>query len=259
MPTACPKRSRKIDQDCRLQKYLALCGLGSRRACESLIAAGRVSVDGQVVKRQGTSVDAESAVVLVDGDPVSPQKKIYVLLNKPKDVISTCSDPKNRKTFLELLPDFGVRLYPVGRLDRNSEGALLVTNDGSLAQTLMHPSHGVEKVYMIWIEGELLSRQMSEMKRGIRCDGETLRVVRISPLAEKKNKSCYEIVLREGKKRQIRRALSHFGFDVRRLQRVAIGPLRLGRLKLGGWRYLTLREVALLCAVAGKTQESRRR
>ena len=243
MPLDCQKRRpSSAHQLCRLQKYLALCGLGSRRLCETLIDSGRVSVDGSIVLTQGVRIDTSSAVVQVDGDTVSPKKHIYILFNKPRNVITTCSDPQNRQTFSDYLPTLDARVYPVGRLDRDSEGALILTNDGEMTHALTHPRRGAEKVYKVWINGTLTDDQKKLMLKGVDSEGQLLRVVNIRALMP----GCCRIVLREGRKREIRRLFAKFKIKVTRLQRTAVGPLLLGRLAVGKWRYLTDSEVDAL-------------
>lgn len=244
-------RSRPTDDQCgtacRLQKYLALCGLGSRRACEAIIDAGRVSVDGRKVAEQGLRIDPSTAIVKVDGKRVQPEKMIWILLNKPRDVVTTCSDPQERRTFNDIIPDFGSRLYPAGRLDRDSEGALLLTNDGALTQSVTHPSRHAEKIYEVWTTAEINAQQIAQMCSGMRSEGETLRAISVSRTAKCK----YSVVLGEGKKRQIRRMFAGFGSKVTRLKRTSIGSLRLGKLRSGEWRFLTEKEVIALrqCAI----------
>jgi 23S rRNA pseudouridine2605 synthase len=227
----------------RLQKYLADCGIGSRRACEKIIEAGRVSVNGETVTRQGVTVNPATDEIRVDGKVVRTEGKDYILLNKPIGIVCTSSDPQGRPTFLTLLPKSAVRLYTVGRLDRDSEGLLIVTNDGDLAQTLAHPSHLVEKFYYVWVSGVLTVEQMTQMKQGVVSDGETLRAVAVDQLEIEPAMSRYRVVLREGKKRQVRRMFMACGLRVWRLQRYGVGPLTLGSLRPGEWRRLSSKEV----------------
>jgi 23S rRNA pseudouridine2605 synthase len=226
----------------RLQKYLASCGLGSRRSCEDLITAGRVSVDGETVDKQGVVIDPAAVKVCLDGKPVQSQKNVYVLFNKPRDVITTCSDPQGRRTFADFIPNIGVRLYHVGRLDRDSEGALILTNDGELADALMHPRRQVDKTYVVWTSSNLSGDQTQRMKRGVRSKGQLLRCERVELVKDRQ----YRVVVRQGRKREIRRLFERFDIKVLRLKRIAIGSLGLGRLRSGGWRYLTDKEVESL-------------
>lgn len=232
----------------RLQKYLADCGLGSRRACESLIASGRVCVDGVPVDSQGVRILPVRQQVHVDGHPVRPQMFVYLLLNKPADVLCTSSDEKGRRTIHALLPDLGVRVYSVGRLDRQSEGLLLVTNDGNLAARLMHPRYHVGKEYRVWCAEQLTDNQIQALRDGMICQGDVLHAsdIRLDHAAE--DTYCYAVILHEGKNRQIRRMFDAVGVPVLRLLRVAIGPIGIGSLKSGSWRHMTLDELRCLRA-----------
>lgn len=246
MALGSPKPSPGIETKLRLQKYLALCGLGSRRACEALISQGRVSVDGAVIGRQGVGVDPAAQVVRVAGRRVAPQKKIYILLNKPRDVLCTSHDPAGRRTFRALLPPGPERVYTVGRLDRNTEGLLIITNDGDLAQVLTHPRHEVEKVYQVWIKGRLTPDQEDRLRQGVMSAGERLSLTALNAGVDERGFLRYEVRLKEGRNHQVRRMFEGVGAEVRRLRRVAIGPLKLAHLRCGAWRYLTDPEVARL-------------
>lgn len=231
----------------RLQKYLAHCGVASRRACEELIAAGRVTVDGRVVAEQGVCIDPAVQRVEVDGRPVASEAPVYIVLNKPPNYLCTSCDPQGRATYRELLKGVEARVYSVGRLDRDSEGLLILTNDGELAHRLAHPRHHVEKVYRVWITGELGADAIRRMTgEGILSEGERLRAREVVPMRRTGGLFLYRIVLREGRKRQIRRMVDACGLAVARLQRVGIGPLRLGTLRPGEWRSLGAGEVDAL-------------
>jgi 23S rRNA pseudouridine2605 synthase len=223
-------------QPLRLQKYLADCGLGSRRFCEQLITAGRVSVDGKTVTELGTRVHASQKVVC-NGKQVAKEAPVTILLNKPPKVICTSDDPQGRTTVLDLLDDLPERVYTVGRLDFMSEGLIIVTNDGALAHALMHPRYHVEKVYKVWIDSPLGFHQLKKMKRGIANGGETLRVLDIDNGHSTRKGVEYTIRLGEGKNRHIRRLMEHFGKKVFRLMRLSIGPVRVDDLKPGEWRF----------------------
>lgn len=230
----------------RLQKYLARCGIGSRRACEEYIRQGLVTVDGVVVREQGVSVDPAVSEVCFRGKPVGEQPKNYIILNKPKDVICTSSDPQGRRTFLDLLPPMDSRVYTVGRLDRDSEGLLLVTNDGELAARLTHPRHHIPKVYQVWTDAPLNESDVQKFLKGVMHDGEKLTASGVR-MAEPNGKGpCFEITLLEGKNRQIRRMFAAVGREVVRLRRVRVGPLELRGLRIGQWRNLAAEEVAAL-------------
>ena len=223
--------------------------MGSRRACDKIIADRRVSIDGVLVEGAGEQVIPDAQVICVDGQPVSAQKLLYFLLNKPKDVLCTNEDTHDRKTYLDLLPELPVRVFPVGRLDRDSEGLLLITNDGALANHLMHPRYEVEKVYEV-LTGEPLTKETREhLCRGIIHDDDLLVAEQINPMSEQ---NAYEFRLREGKNRHIRRMVEYMGNEVLRLRRVSYGPLTLTGLKRGEYRALNDDEVQNLRAlVAG--------
>jgi 23S rRNA pseudouridine2605 synthase len=232
----------------RLQKHLADCGLGSRRFCETLITAGRVSVDGQTVTELGTKVDPSTQKVVCNGKLIGKEAAVTILLNKPPKVICSSDDPQGRTTVLDLLTDLPERVYTVGRLDFMSEGLIMVTNDGDLAHALMHPRYHIEKVYKVWIDKPLGHYQLQKMRRGIANGGETLRVLEIEEGQHGRDGFEYTITLGEGKNRHIRRLMEHFEKKVFRLMRIAIGPIRLDELKTGEWRAAKPSELKLLRA-----------
>jgi 23S rRNA pseudouridine2605 synthase len=248
---------RQSPNSVRLQKYLAQCGVASRRAGEVWIRQGRVAVDGCVVTEVGVSVDPATQTVAVDGRVIRPESFAYILLNKPRNIVCTCQDPQGRLTYQELLPDLPVRVYSVGRLDMDSEGLLLLTNDGELANRLAHPRHHVDKIYHVWcfraLDRAALERMTGE---GVESEGERLRMKSITPKGDTRGGWLYEVVLGEGKKRQIRRMMAGAGTKVLRLQRVAMGPLQLGNLKPGAWRRLTAGEVERLQAAGDQKEKS---
>ena len=233
-------------QPIRLQKYLADCGLGSRRFCETLITAGRVSVDGKTVTELGTKVDPAVQKVICNGESIAKEATVTYLLNKPPMVICTSNDPQGRTTVLDLLNDLPERVYTVGRLDFMSEGLIMVTNDGALAHALMHPRYHIEKVYKVWIDSPIGYHQLQKMTRGIPNQGETLRVLDIDEGKHTRNGVEYTITLGEGKNRHIRRLMEHFDKKVFRLMRISIGPIRLDDLKTGDWRSAKPAELKLL-------------
>lgn len=251
MVSDCPRPS-PTDR-VRLQKYLAACGLGSRRACETLIAEGRVSVNGTPVTRQGICVVPSTDSVQVDGRLVALQNERYWAVYKPRGVVSTCHDPEGRRTVLDLMPRTDERLYPVGRLDFDSEGLLLLTNDGALAARLMHPRHEVEKVYRVQTSSTLTATDMERARQGVESEGERLSVAAITPEHSTGHGPVYRVVLRQGRKRQIRRIFAELGHRVTRLTRMSIGPLALGQLQVGQWRELSEQEVAVLYKAARLT------
>ncbi len=233
----------------RLQKHLAACGLGSRRACEGLIAEGRVTVNGLRVSQQGVCVDPAVDLVEVEGRRVGVERKLYLLLNKPRDILCTSHDTHGRRTFLDLLPGIKTRLFSVGRLDRDSEGLLMVTNDGDLALALTHPRHEVPKIYHVQLTGLLSPQAMARMRSGILSEGQTLRAERVTLRSSRDQE--YEVVLKEGRKRQIRRMMEELGLRVRKLKRVAIGTLTIAGLRSGAWRHLSEVERRSLVTQAG--------
>lgn len=231
----------------RLQKYLASCGLGSRRACESLIAEGVVTVNGHVVSQQGTTVDPEHDQIVVRGKCVSPAECCYIVLNKPTGYLCTGSDPQGRDTFHTLLPKNLPRVFSVGRLDRDSEGLLIITNDGDWSNRLQHPRHQVHKTYQVWTDRTISRTRITQLiKEGVTSDEEQLRAESIRFIRPAGRGGHYEIVLSEGRNRHIRRMLEGVGVRVIRLRRTKIGPLSLGRLGVGQWRYLKPSEISAL-------------
>lgn len=221
----------------RLQKYLAECGVASRRASEKLITDGQVAVDGCVVTELGTKIDPAIQKVLCAGKPVSREEKVWIMLNKPTGVICTSDDPQGRERVIDLIDDLPGRLYTVGRLDVMSEGLLLLTNDGELAHRLMHPRHHVEKKYQVWIERELSKSDIDRMLKGLNCRGEKLKVLRVEPLRRIiASQPGYTLTLGEGRNRHIRRMMEALDCKVVRLVRVSVGSLRLEKLRSGEHR-----------------------
>jgi pseudouridine synthase len=236
----------------RLQKVLAQAGVASRRACEELIRQGRVQVNRQVVTELGTKVDPNLDEISVDGRPISgPAKKVYLILNKPPGYISTVHDPWGRPTVLDLIPH-QERLYPVGRLDAESEGLLLLTNDGGLTHRLTHPRYEHEKEYLALVKGRPKDAILSQLRRGVGLEegrtapAEVSRVSRKEGLETPPNTTWLRIVVREGRKRQIRRMCAAVGHPIQRLIRVRMGPIELGDLPVGGYRPLLMKEVRRL-------------
>lgn len=239
----------------RLQKYLASCGVGSRRYCETLIQQGRVAVDGRVVTELGTRVSPDAARVTVGGKPVRAESVQVWMLHKPRGVLCTSRDPRGRPTFLELMPDRSVRLYSVGRLDGASEGLLLVTNNGELANRLTHPRHHVPKTYRVWTSRPLSTADRQALTGGFPVDGVRMRMADVRTVRQQP--LCSEVVLKEGRNRQIRRMLGARGVGVMRLVRIAVGRLRLGPLPPGKARLLTAAEIRALDPDSPATQASR--
>jgi len=228
-----------------LQKLLASAGIGSRRKCEELITAGRVTVDGKTVTALGTKVDADAADVRVDCEPLPRSHLVYYLVNKPLGVVSTTRDPDGRPRVIDLAPD-GQRLFMVGRLDVSSEGLILVTNDGELANLLAHPRYGVEKTYQVQVAGLPEPEVLERLRRGVHLAEGLAHAKRIWIKSQHKQSTILEMVLDEGKNREVRRLLAQVGHKVLHLRRTALGPLRLGELPPGECRPLRRDEVRAL-------------
>ncbi len=230
----------------RLQKYLASCGVASRRAAEKLIAEGHVSVDGYTVTEMGTQVQ-EGQAVLVDGRPVAPEaRKVYIIYHKPAGEVTTASDPEGRSTVLDKFRDFPVRLYPVGRLDYDSEGLLLLTNDGDLTEHMLHPSREVEKVYLARVSNQVTQQEARRLECGVMVDGRKTARAKVRLLDVKPLYTDMLVTIHEGRNRQVRKMVEQVGHQVVLLRRVRFGPLKLGELPRGMWRELTGEELAQL-------------
>ncbi|MCC6421148.1 MAG: rRNA pseudouridine synthase [Gemmataceae bacterium] len=249
----------------RLQKILSNAGVASRRVAEELILAGRVAVNGAVQQTLGARADAESDEITVDGVPVRRERYRYFALNKPPGFVATASDEYGRETVLDLVPVGDVQLHPVGRLDMESEGLLLLTNDGHLTGLLTHPRYEVEKEYLVGIDAALAKADLQRLVRGVMSDGERLRAVSAAVASAPAPRAGEEppsapawvvMVLRQGRNREIRRMMEALGRRVRVLRRVRVGPLHLGGLGLGAFRELTDAEVEALYT-AGKAAAAR--
>ena len=229
----------------RIQKLISASGLTSRRHAEELILAGRVTCNG-VVCALGTKADPVKDVIEVDGKRLpSTPNQVYILLNKPRGYVTTLQDEKGRKNAAQLVADCGCRVYPVGRLDMDSDGLLLFTNDGAFANEMMHPKHCVNKTYRVWVRG-YTAENMLLLERPVELDGYRIQPPNLKVLRADGEKALIEIVIHEGRNRQIRRMCDMAGMRVDRLQRIAEGPISLGNLPLGKWRYLTESEVVEL-------------
>lgn len=229
----------------RLQKIIASRGICSRRQAEVWIAAGRVTVNGAVAE-VGASADPETDEILVDGKPLpGAEKKVYLMLNKPRGYVTTLSDEKGRPNAAQLVASCGVRVYPVGRLDMDSEGLLLFTNDGNFANLLMHPKHEVKKIYRVWVTGYDPGK-LEALRQPIELDGYLIRKPRVRLVKPEGSRAVLEVTIHEGRNRQVRRMCQAAGMEVARLKRVAEGALALGNLKVGTWRHLTAGEVERL-------------
>lgn len=230
----------------RIQKILARAGICSRRKAEEYIAAGRVTVDGQVITRPGVKVDAEHAAISFDGKPVSREEKVYILLNKPPGYVTTMADPQGRPIVMDLLPGIKHRIFPVGRLDLDSEGALILTNDGALANKLLHPRYEVNKTYEATIQGFPQPSALQQLEQGVVLDGHKTWPAALKILRRKKGTTTIEIIIHEGKKRQVRKMFQAVGHHVLRLKRTAYGGLKLGSLGQGKYRFLMENDIKKL-------------
>lgn len=229
----------------RLQKILSARGVASRRKAEEMITAGRVAVNG-LPAVLGDTADVDVDIITVDGRPLpSPQKPVYIMLHKPRGFVTTLSDEKGRRNAAELVADCGVRVYPVGRLDMDSEGLLLFTNDGDVANRLMHPKHEVTKTYHVTVK-DYSDEKLENLKQPVTLDGYTIRKPDVRLLRLDGDKAWLEVVIHEGRNRQVRRMCAMAGMAVVRLVRMAEGALKLGNLQRGTWRYLTEEEIAEL-------------
>jgi 23S rRNA pseudouridine2605 synthase len=237
----------------RLQRILAAAGISSRRGAEALIRAGRVRVGGAVAKL-GDRADPWRDAVTLDGEPLRPQRHVTWMLHKPRGVISSARDPEGRATVVELVPEREARVFPVGRLDRDSEGLLLLTNDGLLAHALLHPSHEVEREYEVMVRGAPSPETLARLARGVRLDDGWTAPGRVAQVRRdsRGETTRFRLTLHEGRKRQIRRALELLGHPVRELVRVRFGPLRLGALPRGAARRLDAAERRALEALAAR-------
>ncbi|GAB3597803.1 pseudouridine synthase [Angustibacter peucedani] len=241
-----------VEDGVRLQKVLAQAGVGSRRACEALIAAGRVQVDGHVVVEQGVRIDPSRQVVHVDGVRVQvDDDKLYLAFNKPAGVVSTMSDDLGRVSLGDFMADRPERLFHVGRLDSETEGLILLTNDGDLAHRLQHPAFGVQKTYLAEVPGPVARDVGRRLRDGVELDDGPVRVDSFRLVDSQPGKALVEVVLHEGRKHVVRRALEEVGHPVERLVRVQVGPIHLGDLRQGRWRVLTRTEVGQLFSAAG--------
>ena len=248
-----PPTGLPTDEDglIRLQKLLAMSNVASRRKCEELMLDGLVEVDGEIVTRLGTKVDPRTAVIRVDGKRLPPvSEKVYLVLNKPRGVVSTMSDPEGRKTISDVVADRPERLFHVGRLDTDTSGLLLLTNDGDFAQRMAHPSYEVDKTYVAEVEGEVYRNVVKRLLEGVVLEDGPVTVKKARIVEASAAKSIVELTIHEGRNRIVRRLFDHVGHPVRRLTRTAIGPVVLGRLPVGELRDLTLDELGELLEAA---------
>ncbi len=247
-----PQSKRPQPEGERLQKVLSAAGLGSRRACEELITAGRVEVDRTMVTQLGTRVDPHRQEIRVDGQPLPQPKRIYYAVNKPPGVVSTHRDPARRERVIDLVPGDPEGLITVGRLDLGSEGLILVTNDGDLANRLTHPRYGIHKTYRVQVAGCPDREVLAALRRGIHLAEGRVHAESVVLKSQRKQSAILEIVLTEGRNREIRRMLARLGHKVTHLARIAVGPVRLGNLPPGSYRPLTRQEVVALRRATGE-------
>ena len=231
----------------RLQKYLASCGVASRRAAEKMITDGRISVNGTVVTELGTQVDEFSDTVQVDGEIVRPEtEKHYIAYNKPVGEVTTASDPEGRDTVMDRFRDYPVRLFPVGRLDYDSEGLLLLTNDGDLMNRLLHPSFEIKKSYLTRVSNFVTDEEIRTLRKGVMIDGRLTSPAEVRMIRHDAFSTDLLVTIHEGRNRQVRKMVEAVGHQVVRLKRVRFGPVELGDLPTGMWRKLTDAEIAKL-------------
>ena len=231
----------------RLQKIISAAGIASRRHAEKLITAGRVSIDGAVVNELGAKADAGKNIIRIDGKIISVEKtNLYIALNKPAGFVTTMSDPQRRPTVVDLMGTVPERVYPVGRLDYDSAGLLLLTNDGDFAQKIQHPRFQIPKVYRVKIQGHLSKEELKKLSKGIKLADGVFKPENIQ-IGKFNDQSCWlRLTLKEGKNRIIRRGFEASSYRVTRLVREAVGDIKLGNLKEGSWRYLTKKEITCL-------------
>lgn len=253
------KPMKKSEREIRLNRFLAQCGVGSRRKCDEYIAEGRVKVNGQVVDQMGVKIDPENDRVEFDGEVIQPsRKKVYILLNKPLKTVTTAKDEARRKTVLDLI-QLDERVFPVGRLDYDTTGALLLTNDGDMAYYLAHPRYEISKIYWVLLDKRMRPIDLHHFRQGIELDGKKTAPCKAEEFRIIDNCSYLEVELHEGRNRQIRRMVEALGYKVRELHRVEFAGLRVDGLRPGQWRLLTPPEVKRLRSIVRrfKAQEAR--
>lgn len=237
----------------RLQKVMAELGVASRRKCEELILQGKVSVNGQIITELGTKVDKQSAIILVEGVRLATGiKKVYLLLNKPIGYITSAKDQFDRPTVIDLITEIKVRLYPVGRLDYDTEGLLILTNDGDLTFKLTHPSHNVTKTYTALVNGRVEEEAIEIFKEGVIIEDYKTAPAKLEILKYVDNDTLVNITIHEGKNRQVRKMCDAIGHSIIRLKRISIGSLKLGDLSTGHYRHLNKEEIEYLYSIGGK-------
>ena len=231
----------------RLQKYMALCGVSSRRSAEKMILAGKVQVNGRTVREMGLQIDEEKDQIFVDGTLIHPEtEKHYIAYYKPIGEVTTVSDPEGRPTVMDKFRDYPVRLFPVGRLDFDSEGLLLLTNDGEMMNHLLHPSHEVKKVYLIKASNQVTPEEINHLKSGVIIDGKMTSPAKVRLLRFEAFDTVLLVSIHEGRNRQVRKMLEAVNHQVVSLKRVEFGPVKLGDLQRGQWRTLSPEEITRL-------------
>lgn len=245
------------NNEVRLQKFMADMGVASRRKSEELIKAGKVKINGHVAQI-GMKVNPRKDLVTVGKQKITNvknRKMIYIMLHKPRGYVTTVSDELGRKTVMDLLPDFDERIYPVGRLDKDSEGLLLLTNDGSFTNCMTHPSHEYAKVYRVTVRPAVNDKILKSLRDGVEIDGRMTSPCEVTVLVEEENRVVLEFIIHEGRNRQIRKMCESQGLEVARLKRVSVGSLKLGMLKQGDYRELSEQEVKKLLRSAGHKEK----
>ncbi len=249
-----PRRTtpEESTQGVRLQKVIAAAGLASRREAENMIVEGRVEVNGRAVTELGTRVDPEHDLIRVDGSRLPPARHhVYLALNKPRGVVSTLDDPEGRPTLVSFLPRKAGRLFHVGRLDVDTEGLIVLTNDGDFAQHLSHPSFEIDKAYLVEVEGAMENPTLKRLSRGLELEDGFIKPDKVKVVSRTAGKTLLEITLHSGRNRVVRRMMEALGHPVKRLARIRIGPIRLGNLPSGETRELTNQEIGALLDRAG--------
>lgn len=237
----------------RLQKYIADCGIASRRGAEKIIESGRVCVNGELVDYMGCEINPESDIVELDGEVINPEtKKYYIMLNKPKNYVTTVKDDLDRPTVMELVRDINARIYPVGRLDFDTTGLLILTNDGEFANMITHPAHEINKVYIARVDKPLDEEQLTLLHTGIEIDGAKTAPAKAENVKNPKRGFEVKITIHEGKNRQVRKMLESVGSLVYSLKRISVGSLTLGNLPEGRWRKISEAEINKLRGRKGK-------
>ena len=233
-----------VNEKMRLEKFLSESGNASRRDAKKYISAGRVIVNGERVLIPGTHIDPREDEIIFDGQPIRGKpKRIYLMLNKPAGYVTTVRDERGRPTVMALVRDISERIYPVGRLDLDTEGLLLMTNDGDFAHRILHPSHEIQKTYIAWVEGQPNRREIQRLRKGIEIEEGTITSAKVNQIGQGEGQTQFKVVIHEGKKRQIRRMFRAVGHEVGHLKRIGIGSLSLGQLGIGKYRFLTVPEI----------------